>query len=353
MRLLPSILAMLLASAVPAGEAVAAQGKKAGHEPATPYRVLQKIPIPGDGGYDYLYLDEPAQRLYVSHGTEVAVLDATSGAIVGVIAGLAGVHGISVVPEIGKGFITNGKSGMITVFDPKTLKFTGEIRSTGKNPDALIYDSASRRLFVFNHSSGQVTVIDPATTVVTATLDVGGALEFGRADGQGSVWVNVEDKNEIVRIDAKKLAITGRFPLAPCQEPTGLALDAKHGRLFVGCGNSMMAVVNAGSGKVITTLPIGPGVDGADFDATTGDVFNACGKDGTLSVIHQDAADKYHVLQNLSTQLRARTLAVDTASHRVFLSAAQFGDKPAPSAADPNPRAPTLPGTFVVLVVGK
>ena len=353
MRLFSSILAILLASAAPTNNAASAQGKTAGRELAKAYRVLQRISIPGDGGYDYLYLDEPAKRLYVSHGSEVAVLDATSGAIIGVLAGLAGVHGISVVPETNKGFITNGKSGTVTVFDPKTLKSTSEIKSTGKNPDALTYDPASRRLFVFNHSSGQVTVIDPAMNMVTTTLDVGGILEFGRADGQGSVWVNVEDRNEVVRIDSKKMAISGRFPLAPCEEPTGLALDAKHGRLFVGCGNSMMAVVNARSGKVITTLAIGPGVDGTDFDATTGDVFNACGKDGTLSVIHQDAVDKYHVVQNLSTQLRARTLAVDSASHRVFLSVAQFGDKPAPSAADPKPRASTLPGTFVVLVVGK
>ncbi|MGA7741065.1 MAG: YncE family protein [Polyangia bacterium] len=353
MKLLSSILVVLLASATSPRDAVSAQGKKARQEPAGTYRVLQKIPVPGDGGYDYLFLDEAANRLYVSHGTEVAVLDATTGAIIGVVAGLAGVHGISVVSEIGKGFITNGKSGMVTVFDPKTLKSTAEIKSTGKNPDALVYDPASRRLFVFNHSSGQVTVIDPAMNVVTTTLDVGGALEFGRADGRGSVWVNVEDRSEIVRIDSKKMAIAGRFPLAPCEEPTGLALDAKHGRLFVGCGNSMMAVVDASSGKVITTLAIGPGVDGTDFDATTGDVFNACGKDGTLSVIHQDAADKYHIVQNLSTQPRARTLAVDTTSHRVFLPAAQFGDKPAPSVADPKPRAPTAPGTFVVLVVGK
>ena len=352
MRLFASIFAIVLASTASVRNAGSAQGVKAKGEPAKSYRVLQKIPIPGDGGYDYLYLDDSAKRLYVSHGTEVAVLDATSGAMVGTIAGLAGVHGISVVPGIGKGFITNGKSGMVTVFDPKTLKSTGEIKSTGKNPDALIYDPSSRRLFVFNHSSGQVTAIYPATNVVTATIDVGGALEFARADGQGSVWVNVEDRSEIARIDSRKMAIAGRFPLAPCAEPTGLALDTKNSRLFVGCGNNMMAVVNASSGKVITTLTIGPGVDGTDFDATTGDVFNACGKDGTLSVIHQDAADKYHVVQNLRTQLRARTLAVDSTSHRAFLSAAQFGDTPAPSPADPKPRPPTLPGTFVVLVVG-
>jgi YVTN family beta-propeller protein len=352
MRLSSSILAIVLASTASARNAVSAQGEKPKGEPAKSYRVLQKIPIPGDGGYDYLYLDDSAKRLYVSHGTEVAVLDATSGAMVGTIAGLAGVHGISVVPGIGKGFITNGKSGMVTVFDPKTLKSTGEIKSTGKNPDALIYDPASRRLFVFNHSSGHVTVIDPATNVVTATIDVGGALEFARADGQGSVWVNVEDRSEIARIDSRKMAIAGRYPLAPCKEPTGLAIDTKNSRLFVGCGNNTMAVVNANSGKVITTLAIGPGVDGTDFDAATGDVFNACGKDGTLSVIHQDAADKYHIVQNLKTQLRARTLAADSTFHRVFLSAAQFGDTPAPSAADPKPRPPTLPGTFVVLVVG-
>jgi len=161
------------------------------------------------------------------------------------------------------------------------------------------------------------------------------------------------DRSELVRIDSKKMVVAGRYPLAPCEEPTGLAVDAKHGRLFVGCGNKMMAVVNGTTGKVVTTLAIGPGVDGTEFDPTTGDVFNACGKDGTLSVIHQDTADSYHVVQNLSTQLGARTLAVDTSSHRVFLAAAQFGDKPAPSETTPKPRAPILPGTFVVLVVGK
>jgi DNA-binding beta-propeller fold protein YncE len=196
-------------------------------------------------------------------------------------------------------------------------------------------------------------VIDPGTNKVTTTLNVGGALEVGRADGQGNVWVNEEDRNEVVRIDSKKMAVAGRYPLTPCEEPTGMAIDTKHGRLFVGCGNKMTVVVNAISGKVVAKLDIGPGVDGTEFDASTGDIFNACGKDGTLSVIHQDTADKYHLVQNLSTQLGARTLAVETSSHRVFLAAAQFGDKPAPSEANPKARAPILPGTFVVLVVGQ
>ena len=351
-RRLSSLLVLLSATSAPAANAQA-PGHKLKGESANSYRVLHKIRVPGDGGYDFVYLDEAAHRLYLAHGTEVAVIDTTSQSVVGVIAGLAGAHGISVVPRIGKGFITNGKSDMVTVFDSKMLKATGEIKSTGKSPDALAYDPAARHLFVFNHASGEVTVIDPETNKVTTTLSVGGALEVGRADGRGSVWVNVEDRSEIVRIDSKKMVVAGRYPLAPCEEPTGLGVDANHGRLFVGCGNKMMAVVNAASGKVVTTLTIGPGVDGTEFDPTSGDVFNACGRDGTLSVIHQDTADSYHVVQNLSTQLGARTLAVDTSSHRVFLAAAQFGDKPAPSETTPNPRAPILPGTFVVLVVGK
>jgi YVTN family beta-propeller protein len=347
-----SLFALMSAtSALPASAQAA--GNKTKGEPTNTYRVLHKIPVPGDGGYDFIYLNEAAHRLYVAHSTEVAVIDTTSHSVIGVITDLAGAHGISVVPAVGKGFITNGKSGMVTVFDPKTLKTTGEIKSTGKSPDALTYDPASGQLFVFNHASGEVTVIDPGTNKVTTTLNVGGALEVGRADGHGNVWVNVEDRSEILRIDSKKMVVAGRYPLAPCEEPTGLAVDAKHGRLFVGCGNKMMVVVNATSGKVVATLDIGPGVDGTEFDANTGDVFNACGKDGTLSVIHQDTADSYHMVQNLSTQLGARTLAVDTSSHRVFLAAARFGDKPAPSETTPKPRAPILPGTFVVLVVGK
>ena len=346
------LLSAALATKAQAAEAQAA-GDKVNGEPANAYRVLRKIPVPGDGGYDFLYLEEAAHRLYVAHSAEVAVIDTASEAVIGAISGLAGAHGISIVPGVGKGFITNGKSGMVTVFDPKSLKTTGEIKSTGKSPDALTYDPASRQLFVFNHASGEVTVIDPATNKVTTTLDVGGALEVGRADGHGNVWVNVEDRSEIVRIDSKKMKVTGHYPLAPCEEPTGLALDAKHDRLFVGCGNKMMAVVNGVSGKVVTTLAIGPGVDGTEFDSNTGDVFNACGKDGTLSVIRQDTADKYHVVQNLGTQMGARTLAADTSSHRVFLAAAQFGDKPVASETNPKPRAPILPGTFVVLVVGK
>jgi YVTN family beta-propeller protein len=342
---------LLTAASALAASAQVAHAKDA-TQPSDGYRVVQKIPIPGDGGYDYVYVDDPAHRLYVAHGTEVAVLDTKAGAMIGMMADLAGVHGISVVPGIGKGFITNGKSNRVTVFDTRTLKSTGEIKSTGERPDALTYDPASRKLFVFNHASGDVTVIDPKTNKVTANLHVGGVLEFARADGKGNVWVNVEDRSEIVRIDAMNMALAGRYPLAPCEEPTGLALDAKHGRLLVGCSNKLMAVVDATSGKVVTTLAIGPGVDGTEFDVVTGDVFNACGKDGTLWVHHQDAADKYHLVQKVVTQLGARTLGLDPATHRLFLAAAKFGNVPAASVAEPKPRPPILPGTFTVLVVG-
>jgi YVTN family beta-propeller protein len=347
----PSLFTLLSAASALAATTQVAHAKDT-TQPTDGYRVVHKIPIRGDGGYDYVYVDESAHRVYVAHGTEVAVLD-TQGAVIGVMAGLAGVHGISVVPETGKGFITNGKSNTVTVFDAKTLKATGEIKSTGEKPDALTYDPASRKLFVFNHASGDVTVIDPKTNKVTTTLHVGGALEFARADGQGNVWVNVEDRGELVRIDSKSMAVSGRTPLAPCEEPTGLALDDKHGRLFVGCSNKMMAVVEAAAGKVVTTLAIGPGVDGTEFDGTTGDVFNACGKDGTLWVHHQDAPDKYHLVQKVVTQIGARTLALDPFSHRIFLAAAKFGSVPAPSLAEPKPRPPILPGTFTVLVVGQ
>ncbi len=308
----------------------------------TEWALIKKVPVPGDGGYDYLYVDDAARRLYVSHGPEVAVLDADSQAVVGIIKGLNGTHGIVVVPEVKKGFITNGKSSTITIFDPKTLKISGEIISTGKNPDALIYDPASRKVFVFNHSSGNVTVFDPNSGKVTSTIDVGGALEFGRADGKGAVWVNVEDKNQVARIDSKTMRVTARWPLTPCEEPTGMALDKKHRRLFVGC-NEKMAVLNADTGNVISTLPIGKGVDATDFDASTGDIYNSCGGDGTMVVIHQDGADTYHVASTVKTQPRAKTLTLDPKTHRVFLSAAIF----------PPAKGPAMPGTFAVLVYGK
>lgn len=313
------------------------------------FHVAKKIAVPGKGTYyDYLYVDPAAHTLYVSFGDQVAILDADKDAVDGTLGGFKKVHGIAV--GAGRIFVTDGGSDEVRIFDQKTRKAAGRVPA-GKNPDAVLFDPVTAQVFAFNHTGGTATVIDAATSKVAGTIAIGGALEFGRADGKGTVWVNVEDKSELVRIDARTRAVTAHWPLAPCEEPTGLAFDDKNRRLFVGCGNSKMAVVDADSGKVLTTLPIGPGVDATDFDPATRNIFNSCGGDGTLSVIHQESANGYKPVATVPTQKRAKTLALDPRTHRVFLSAAAFGAPP-DAAADQKPgRPPMVPGTFTVLVV--
>jgi YVTN family beta-propeller protein len=336
------------------GLALLATGRAVAATPGAGYKLARKIPLEGAGSYwDYLFVDDGARRVYVSFGGEVIVVDADSGAVVTKLAAGKRVHGIAVAAPAGRVFVTDGEAGAVAVFDAKTGEPAGQVKA-GQNPDAILYDPASRQIFAFNHSGGTATVIDPATLKVTATVDVGGTLEFGRADGKGTVWVNVEDKSQVVRIDSRKRKVTGRWDLAPCQEPTGLALDARKRRLFVGCGNSMMAVLDADKGQVITTVPIGPGVDATDFDPATGNIFNSCGGgDGSLAVIHQDGPDKYSLVENVPTQRRAKTLAVDRRTHRIFISAASFGPAPAASPTAPRPRPPMIPGSFSLLVFEK
>jgi YVTN family beta-propeller protein len=314
------------------------------------YHLAKKVTVPGAGTYyDYLSFDPGSRRLYVSFGDQVAVLDGDKDTVVGALPGAKKVHGMVVASD--KVFVTDGGADSVRVYDAKTLKPVGEVKA-GKNPDAITYDPASKQVFAFNHSAGTVTAIDPGSLKVNATIEAPGALEMGRADGRGTVWVNVEDKNEMVRIDSKKNTVTAHWPLAPCEEPSGLGFDPKTRRLFVGCGNKLLAVVNADSGKVITTLPIGPGVDGTDFDPGTRTVFASCGGEGgTLTVIKQQSADKYSVVTNVATQTRAKTLAVDPKTHRVFLSAASFTPPPAATAGNPKPRGAMVPGSFSVLIV--
>jgi YVTN family beta-propeller protein len=233
------------------------------------YRLLKHVPIPGDGGWDYLAVDEAARRVYVSHATKVDVLDADSGELKGVIANTPGVHGIALAPELSRGFTSNGRAHTVTIFDLKTLQPLAEVKA-GRNPDAIVFDPASKRVFAFNGISKNVTVIDAATAGVVATLDLGGQPEFAVADGEGHVFVNLENKNELLKLDSAKPAVSERWPLAPGRTPTGLAIDAKNRRLFVGCRNKLLAVVNADTGKVVATLPIGAGVDATAYDAETG-----------------------------------------------------------------------------------
>ncbi len=314
------------------------------------YRLIQKITLGGEGGWDYLTLDPQSHRLYISRSTHVIVMDADSGKVVGDIPNTSGVHGIALVPELNKGFTSNGRDNTVTVFDLKTLTVSKQI-PVGKNPDAIIYDSASQLVFTGNGISLDATAIDPKSETVKGTIPLAGRPEFAVSDEKGHVFVNLEDKNMIAEIDSRKLTVEARWPLAPGEEPTGLAIDRQHRRLFAGCANKLMAVVNIDNGHVITTLPIGSGVDATAFDPATQLAFSSNGE-GTLTVIHEDSRDKFTVLETVATQRGARTMSLDPKTHKIFLVSADFGPPPAPTPERPRPRPSILPGTFVVLVMG-
>jgi DNA-binding beta-propeller fold protein YncE len=316
------------------------------------YHLLKKIKLGGQGFWDYLTIDSPTRRLFISRGTRVVVLNVDSGKVVGEIPSTAGVHGIALAPELGRGFTSNGAAGTVSIFDLKTLNVIGHAE-TGKNPDAIVYDPSSKRVFAMNGRSANSTAIDAATGNVAGTIALGGKPEFAVADGAGHVYVNIEDKSELLEIDPRKLAVTARWPLAPCEEPSGLAIDVKHRRLFAGCRNKIMAVVDADSGKVIATPPIGEGVDADRFDPATQFAFASNGRSGTLTVVHEDSPDKYSVVENVPTQIGARTMELDLKSHEIYSDTAKFGPPPAPTAAHPHPFPTLVPGSFVVLVFGR
>lgn len=290
---------------------------------ADSYHITQKIPVAGQGGWDYLAVDESARRLYVSHGTQVEVLDVDSGAIVGKIANTPGVHGIAVAPELGRGFVSNGQSSTVTIFDLKTLNTISEV-PVGKKPDAIIYDPATSRVFAFNGDSNSATAIQAADGKVAGTVDLGGGPEFAVADGTGYVYVNAEDANLVLKINSRTLKVEQRWPTAPCASPSSIAMDRANRRLFIGCRSKVMAVMNADTGQVIATLPIGDHVDATAFDPGSRLVFNSNGE-GTITVIRQDSPDKYSVVENVKTLPKAKTMALDPKTHRLFLSTAEAG----------------------------
>lgn len=320
-------------------------------QPSPGYHLLKKFVLGGEGGWDLLAFESAANRLYISRGTHVMVVDPDSGAIVGDILNTPRVHGIAIAPESGKGFTSNGGDATVTIFDLKTLKTLGQVK-VGKNPDAIIYDPASKRVFCFNAASNDVTAIDAKTGSVVGTLALGGKPELAVADEHGKIFVNLEDKNAVVKFDARKLAIDATWPLAPGEEPTGIAMDRKHHRLFVACANKLMAVVNSDNGKLVTSFPVGDGPDGAAFDSDRQLAFSSNGANGTLTVAHEDSPDKFSVIENAATQRGARTLELDERGHRVFLVTAEFGPTPAPTADRPRPRPPMIPGSFTLLVFG-
>ena len=315
------------------------------------YQVKQKYVLGGDGGWDALTFDPAGKRLFISRGTHVMVVDPYKGTVLGDIPDTQGVHDIALAQDLGKGFISNGRENSITVFDLKTLKETARIKIEGENPDAMLYDPSSKRVFAFNGRSKNATVIDAAAGTVVGNIPLDGKPEFGVADGKGMVFVNIEDKSEVTSIDAKKATVVKSWPLAPCEEPSGIAMDRKNRRLFSGCHNKMMAVLDADTGKVIATPVIGEGVDGGAFDADRQLAFSSNG-DGTLTVVHEDSPDKFSVLENAATQRSARTMALDTTSHDVYVVAAEFEEAP-PAKEGDRPRRTMKAGTFTLLVVGK
>ena len=312
------------------------------------YHLEAKWKPGGEGGWDYLAFDPAAGRLYVTRTDRVQVLDGATGALVGEVPGLDGGHGTALAPELGRGFATSGKSGTVLVFDLGTLKPVGEPVAVGKKPDAILYDPASRHVFAFNGESDDASVIDAATNRVVATIPLGGGPEFAATDDRGTVFVNLEDKSELLAIDVAKNAVTHRWPLAPGESPTGLSLDPVHRRLFSGCHNQRMIVLDADSGAMLAALPIGKGVDATAFDPGLGFAFASNGE-GTLTVAQESPGDGFHVVENVPTQTGARTMALDRKSHAIYLATADFEPVPSPVPGQPRQRPKIVPGSFTIL----
>lgn len=310
------------------------------------YHVIKTVSVPGDEGWDYVYVDSDARRVYISHGSHTVVMNADTYAIEGDIPDTQGVHGIAIASDLGRGFISAGRANTAVIFDLKTLKTIGTAK-TDANPDAIIYDPASKRVFTFNGRGKNATAINGADGSVAGTIPLNDKPEFAVADGKGTVWVNGEETANLVAIDSQSLKETHRWPLAPCKSPSGLAGDLKTRRLLAVCDDKVSAVVDADSGKVVATPAICDGPDAAAFDPSDNLFFASCG-DGNITVIHEDSADKYTVVENVPTKKTARTMGLDLKSHKIFLPSAEF-DPPAPG----ERRGKMKPGTFAIIVVGK
>jgi hypothetical protein len=340
-------LTLLGLAALSAGLFCAAVFSHAAAKPgASGYHVIKTVPVPGDEGWDYVYVDSDARRVYISHGTHTVVMNADTYAIEGDISDTQGVHGIAVASDLGRGFTSNGRANTVTIFDLKTLKTIGTVK-TDANPDAIIYDPATKRVFTFNGRGKNSTAINAADGSVVGTIPLGGKPEFAVADGKGSVYVNNEDTSELSHLDAQNLKELHRWPLAPCKSPSGLAGDLKSRRLIAVCDDKVSSIVDADSGKVVANPTICEGPDAAAFDPASNYFFASCG-DGNLTVIHEDSPDKYTIVENVPTKKTARTMGLDLKTHTIFLPSADF-DPPAPG----ERRGKIKPGSFAIIVVGK
>jgi len=324
--------------------------------PKPGYHLLKKIPLsaaPGGGeDFDYITVDSASRRVYLSHGTEVKVLDTDTFSVVGTISGLKGCHGVLVLPELGKGFVTDGDAANVAVFDLKTLKITRTIKSS-PDTDSIVYDPASKLIFTFNGESKNATVIDPVKESAVKVIDMGGAVEYPVADGKGSIYDDNEEKNDVAVVDTHTLTIKARWPVAPAGAPAGMEMDREHRRLFSsGRDPQFLVMMNADDGKIVQSLPISAGVDGSVYEAATALLFVST-RDGKVHIFHEDSPDKLTEVETLKTEYGAGTMGVDQKTHNLFLTSADFGPMPAPTKEDPHPERKPIPGTFRVLIYGR
>jgi DNA-binding beta-propeller fold protein YncE len=330
------IIALLIAAGAIAAMPAAAQK----------FQLADRVKLGGEGGWDYLTYEDGANRLFITRGNHVIAVDTKTLKQSGDITGLNGTHGVAIAPELGKGYISSGGDNMLVIFDLKTLAVLDKMK-VGERPDAILYDPSAKRVYTFNAKTQDSTVFDAKGGKVIGSVPLGGKPETAVADGKGNVYVNIEDKSEIVRIDTAKLTVAEHYPMAGCDEPSALAFDAAHRRLFAGCGSKVVAVVDPDAGKLVTTVDIGAGVDAGAFNPKTQQVFMSCGADGVVTVIHEDSPDKYSVVQNVQTAKGARTMALDASSNTVYTVSAQFDPTPPPA----GQRRKMLPDTFELLVV--
>ena len=316
-----------------------------GAQATSSYRVTHTYPVGGDGSWDYLVPDPAHHRVFIGRQSRVMVVDENDGKLLGEVTGINGAHGTAIAERSGHGFATSGNDSSVVMFDLATYKVLGRAHAA-EDADAVIYDPASNRVFTFNGDAHSSTVLDPATGKVITNIDLGGKPEYGASAGDGKVYANLTDNGEVVEIDAKTLKVTRRWSTAPCKNPVAMAIDVEHHRLFSGCRSGVMAVSDYTNGKLVTTLPIGSGVDGAGFDPASGNAF-ASNADGTLTVIHEDTPDTYTVVGGVPTMPGARTMTLDYATHTVYTASAKMG----PAPAGGRGRPPVVPGTFTLLVV--
>ncbi|HEY8853149.1 MAG TPA: hypothetical protein VIM36_13265 [Gemmatimonadaceae bacterium] len=317
---------------------------------AQAYTITHTYTVGGEGGWDYVVTDAPNHRVFIGRSNRVMVVDMNDGHLIGEITGINGAHGTALAAGTGHGFATSGNDSSVVMFDSKTFKTLGRIPAA-EDADAIIYDPASKRVFTFNGDANSSTVIDPRKGTLITNIPLGGKPEYGQSARNGMIYANLTDSSQIVEIDANNLRVTRRWSTAPCKNPVSMAIDTKHQRLFSGCRSGVMAISDYKNGRVITTLPIGRGADGAGYDPVTRDAY-ASNVDGTLTVIHQDTPDTYHVVENVQTAPGGRSMGLDPASHRIYVVSAKYGPVPAESTAtNPRRRPPVLPGTFMVMVV--